>query len=215
MFSTSLFLGLVLAACGGSDSKTTPDAKAAGPDAPSGIDAANGADAPAATCTVSTDNFGDRGALTGTAYFDDSGTPADATDDILEFDAPLEGAAPSDVAVVQLYAGYGPFTGAVVPGTYQLTGEELNFATCGVCVRLATNATSTGYDDDYMATGGTVTITTAGTAIGGTLTGTLTNVTFGHVDIAPQTGETTPAGDSCTTQITNGTFTGTLAAPPA
>ena len=104
--------------------------------------------------------------------------------------------------------------GIIQPGTYQITGEELDFATGGVCVRIATNVSSAGQDDDYFATGGTVTITEAGSAVGGTLTGTLTNITFHHVTIDPQTGATTQSPDTCTSGLTNATFTGTLAAPP-
>jgi hypothetical protein len=211
-----LLSSLSLAACGGDDggSNVTPTIDAAG-----GIDAASNIDAAPAACTVSTTSFGDKGALTGSATLDVGTATADPKDDILEFDALLETTQPADAIAVILYAGYGAFTDAqgmpkaVTPGTYPLTGDETNFATCGVCVLLATNATSTGYDDDYMATGGTVTITQAGTAVGGTLTGTLTNVQFHHVDIDQSTGDTTQSADTCTTSLTNGTFTGTLAAP--
>ena len=79
-------------------------------------------DAPAAACTVSTADFGDKGALTGSAYLDVGMAANDATDDMLEFDAVLEGAAPSDVAVVQLYAGYGVFaSGAIAPARHRAT----------------------------------------------------------------------------------------------
>jgi hypothetical protein len=209
---------LSLFACSDSGSSSDPDAAPNVPSAdaaPGTADAAPSADAPASACSVSTADFGDKGALTGGAFFDDSTTADDASDDVLEFDALLETASPADGISVILYAGYGAFSaGAIMPGTYEISGEELDFATCGVCVLLATNATADGHEDDYMATGGTVTITAAGTAVGGTLSGTLTNVQFHHVTIDPQTGETTQAADTCTSAMSNATFTGTLAAAP-
>jgi len=197
---------LSIVACGGDDGDDiqTPDAR---------VDGATGSDGPAAVCSVSTGNFGDKGALAGNALF--TAATAVATDDILEFDALLETAQPADGIAIILYAGYGAFDGAAItPGTYQIAGDELDFATCGVCVVMSTNVTSTGYEDDYMATGGTVTITAAGSAVGGTMSGSLSNVTFHHAEIAMGNGDTTISDDSCTSAITNATFTGTLAAAP-
>jgi hypothetical protein len=157
------------------------------------------------SCSVSTTNFGDLGALAGGANFD----PAE---DALTFYAPLEPTAPADSIQIDLYAGYGVFSaGSITPGTFQITGEELNFATCGLCVRLFTNVTSTGdVGDTYMATGGTVTIAAAGTANGSTLSGSLSNVQFRHVNIDPVTGNTTLAANSCSTALTNATFSATV-----
>jgi hypothetical protein len=224
--SIALFASLALLACSDSGSSTPDAAPSHNPDAATTADAAPipdgapGVDGAPGACTVSTADFGDKGALTGAATFDDGMTADDHSDDILEFDALLEGAQPADGIAVQLYAGYGAFAmsdtnpmGQIMPGTYELTGEELDFATCGVCVRIVTNTTSSGYEDDYFATGGTVTVTEAGNVVGGTLSGTLTNVQFHHVTIDPQTGATTQAPDTCTTGVTNATFTGTLAAP--
>jgi hypothetical protein len=210
--SLSLVSAGSLAACGGGggddDGVVFIDAM---PDDPTPPDAAP--DQPA-VCTVSTDDFGDKGALTGAAIIDVGQSPNDATDDVLEFDALLEAGEPSDAIAILLYAGYGAFAaGPIVPGTYQITGDELDFATCGVCVLLATNATSTGYDDDYMAISGTVTITEAATAVGQNFTGSITNVAFHHVDIDPSSGATTQSADTCETAMSNATFTGATAAP--
>lgn len=165
-------------------------------------------------CTASTTRFGDAGALAGTATFD-GGVDAGASDDFLKFDALLEASQPADGLTVSLFAGYGVFQGgAITPGVYQLTGAELDFATCGVCVRLATNRTGGVHDDDYMATGGTVTVTAAGTAVGQTLSGALSNVTFHRANIDASTGVTTLTPDVCTSAIASATFGGTLQALP-
>ena len=166
------------------------------------------------SCTVSTSNFGDKGNLAGNASFD-PGQAADASDDILTYAALLETSQPSDAIQVDLYAGFGVFSGAITPGTYQLAGDELNFATCGICVRLFTNVSSAGANDGtYMPTGGTLTITAAGTGVGGALTGSLSNLQFRHVNIDPASGETTPAADTCSSALTSATFNATMTAAP-
>ena len=202
-----LLASVSLVACGGGDDDDTVTPVI---DAPIGGDP----DAPAANCTA-TASHGDKGALTGSAYFSPGMAAGDATDDVLEYVALLDQGATPDGLDILLYAGYGAFSaGAITPGTYQLTGEELNFATCGVCVLMATDVTEAGYADDYMAVSGTVEITAVGTALGQTFTGRLTNIQFAHVNIDENTLETTAAGDSCSSSLTNATFTGTLAAPP-
>ena len=207
--SAIMISSLFVAACGDDGDTVSPTIDAAR------IDAAGNTDAPAAACTVSTTNFAERGALTG-SYLFRPGMNAAATDDELDVLSQLEAAQPTDLLRIQLYAGYGAFANrAIVPGTYQITGAELDFATCGVCVMLATNVTANSYDDDYMATSGTVTITAAGTAVGGTLSGSLSNIQFHHVMIDDQTGATTPAPDTCTSAMSSATFSGTLAAPMA
>ena len=210
-FSTVALMlsSLSLIACGGDDGDSvTPQIDAPAAD----IDAA-----PIA-CTISTSSFGDKGALTGTAIFaPDNGvdtTDMGAIDDVLTFVALRETGEPADAVQVDLYAGYGVFPGAITQGTYTLSGDELDFATCGACVRIFTNVTAAGADDGiYMPTGGTLTVTTAGTAVGGTLTGSISNLTFHHVEL-DQDGNTTPAADAatCTSTMSNATFTGTLEA---
>lgn len=203
---------LLAAACGGDDGDTVNPSI----DASNNIDAPTAIDAPQANCTISTANFGDKGALQGNAIFRPGQMANSANDDELDFFAALEAAPPTDFLQIQLYAGYGVFgTGAVTPGTYQLTGDETNFATCGACVIITTDVTQNSAGDNYMATGGTLTVTTAGTANGQMLVGSLSNVTLTHVNIDDTTGETTAVGDGCNTQITSASFSGTLMAPPA
>lgn len=193
-----------LAACGGDDGASLP------------IDAAGGGiDAPV-VCTVSTGSFGDKGALTGVATF--AASTMNPALYRIALQAALEGAEPTDVLFIDFFTGYEPFgtmtaPTAVLPASYNLSGAQTDFATCGVCVTLGTNATMTGYDDDYMVTGGTVNLTALGDAVGETLTLSVSNLQLQHVNIDPQTGATTSANDGCTTTIANGTFTGMVMAP--
>jgi len=198
-----------LAACGGDDDGVTVIDGGA-------IDSAGGgADGPAA-CTISTAAFGDKGALTGAATFAaDTMNPATYH---IGVQAALEAAEPLDILFIDFYTGYTPFGTMAAPtpviaGTYPLTGEQLDFETCGTCVTLGTNATADGYEDDYMVTGGTMTVTAVGDAVGETLTLSLANLQLTHVTIDPQSGATTAVGDGCNTTITAATFTGTVAAP--
>lgn len=194
-----------MAACGGDDGASLP------------IDAPGGSiDAPPAACTVSTTSFGDKGALTGAATF--AASQMNPAIYRIAMQGALEAAAPTDVLFIDFFTGYAPFgtqqaPTAVVPGTYELNGAQLDFETCGVCVTLGTNATMTGYDDDYMVTGGTVTVTAVGDAVGETLTLSVTNLQLEHVTIDPMSGATSAVGDGCTTSIANATYSGMVMAP--
>ncbi len=117
-----------------------------------------------------------------------------------------EDAAP-DALDISLYSGSGVFSSGIAPGTYPLTGSELNYATCGICILGFTDLDAEGYATDlYFQTGGSVTIS----SVSGQLQATLTNVTFETVDIASGTYESTPVGDGCTTSISSATVNSTM-----
>jgi len=213
---------LNLVACG---SMTTPDAGfivtgggggTTGSGGGSGSTQDAGVDAGSA-CTVSTTSFGDLGVLMGDVTFDNGTTPNDTTDDIITLQAKLENATPGDIMTLELYANLGAFAandgGVIAPGTYAIAGDEVDYATCGVCVRLYTNATSSAYGDDYMPTSGLVTITQVGNAVGGAFEATVSNLTFRHVRIDSMTFTSTLANDTCASTLTAASYTGTLAAP--
>lgn len=101
--------------------------------------------------------------------------------------------------LIELYNGFGVFGAGITTGTYTLTGDELDYATCGVCVRLYTEADP---DDGYLATGGTVTVT----ALSPNLVVDLSDLTFEHVTIDPTTFASTPHADSCTSTMTSAPF---------
>ena len=209
--SIVLLSSVSLVACGGDDDGdgVTPV-----------IDAAPGGgniDAAPAACTVSTTSFGDKGAMQGSAILDTGMNAQSPNDDTLVFFAPLEGGVPGDLFYLELYADYGAYAGGPVrTGSVTISGDETQYADCGACARVLTDAQADGnYTDDYLATGGTVNVTATATAVGQTLSGSISNLALTHVtilDAAPYT--STPAGDNCNTMIMNGTFSGMTMAPP-
>ena len=80
---------------------------------------------------------------------------------------------------------------------------QTQFDSCGACVVVSTQTDSTGKGKQtYLATGGTLTISSASQV---SVMGTLSNVTFQHVNIDPVTFHSTKA-DDCVTALTSGTF---------
>lgn len=202
----------LIAACGSDSKKSTPDALRI-VDSPVTVDAAP-------TCNISSPDFGDLGTVAnGLATYSPgmaaNGLPAAP---YVFFGTALSAATPPDVVFVEFYSGYAPFgTEAAptpaVPGTYQLTGDQLQYASCGVCVSAAAKVVQGGNGGDFMATGGSVKITTAGTAVGGTLAIELSNVTFEQVTF--DMGTSTPVGNGCNTKITKLVYSGVMEAPSA
>ncbi|MGC4116554.1 MAG: hypothetical protein QM765_18645 [Myxococcales bacterium] len=96
-------------------------------------------------------------------------------------------------------------SGTAQPGTYVLSGDELNYATCGVCVLMVDNLGT-----PYMVTSGTVVLT----SVSGNLTGTLTNATFEEVTIDGQTYESTPVAGGCQSSITSVAFDAAITTSP-
>jgi hypothetical protein len=203
-----LSCAVVLLACGGGDDAQTDaavglDAAAPGDAAPradgappadagapaDGAGPGDGAPADGGAACVAAATYGDLGTRTDPVEADDLAAPT-----IVWATYALN--ADPDTLKVDLYAGVGVFANAITAGTYQLTGDELAYSTCGACVHL-TAAGAGGVTQDYMATGGTLTIT----AVAPTLQATLTNVTFEHVTIAGS--ESTPVGDGCLSAVGN------------
>lgn len=209
--ATVLGLSLAAACSGGSSTKAAVDAKVT-------VDAPTQADAPAAGCPVSTADFGDKGALTmGFAEYSagmaDMGNPA--APNIFSQGVLAGTQAKFDALSVQLLSDYEPFGTTMAPkppiaGTYQLTGAQTQFATCGVCVQVVGDITQSS-NSNFMATGGTLKVTEVGTAVGQKFTFELTNATFQEVTINDNTFESTPKG-TCTTKISRATFTATMEA---
>lgn len=111
-----------------------------------------------------------------------------------------------DRLIVGLFEGAGAFSaGPVVPGTYEIQGAELNFATCGLCVRIVPDVGPDGEPvdkDGYLATGGSVTIT----SVTPNLAGSVSNITFEHVVIIPGDYVSMPHADGCQTALTSASF---------
>jgi hypothetical protein len=109
---------------------------------------------------------------------------------------------------VQLYENTMPFGAALAPMTISLAGQG-SFATCGACVvfhPMYVVGAPIHSQISYIATGGTLTLTAVPSAATPTLTGTLSNVTFKHVDINETTYATTPDPDGCTVTLPSATI---------
>jgi hypothetical protein len=108
-----------------------------------------------------------------------------------------------DQVLIQLYKGFGVFTSkSILAGSYVLAGEELNYATCGACVRMFADRPFGGGIalQDLMATAGTLTIAEVGPAGSGAFKATLSGVAFEHVNI-DATFTSMPVDDGCETSI--------------
>jgi len=118
-----------------------------------------------------------------------------------------------DVFQLELYKGFGAFTDTeIVPGTYTLSGDELQYSTCGVCPRIFANVdTGTGMPtQQFYVTGGTVTIT----AINPNLTFTVSDLAYVEVTVDETTFVSTPVPNGCTSSITSLAFDATVTNTP-
>lgn len=113
----------------------------------------------------------------------------------------IDGVGQKDQLNVLMYSETGAFGEILPTGTFELTGIETDFATCGLCVMLYAGVGVT-IDDVYMPVGGTITIT----RYDPTFQAQLSGVTMRHVDIDPTTFATAPHADGCTSEIESATF---------
>ena len=82
------------------------------------------------------------------------------------------------------------------PVTIQLTGNELDSATCGACVLGFGGVHNSSWTGSYFATGGTVVLT----ALSKTrIAGKLKNITLTHISYGAE--HTTPLNDGCNTTV--------------
>jgi hypothetical protein len=131
----------------------------------------------------------------------------------------LDGNSEPNALDVQLYENAAPFGATFAPMTISLTGQS-DFSTCGACVLFHTAykcGSAVRNQEDYIATGGTLTLTAGPNAAGdagtpGHLTATLTNVTFEHVTIDTSF-VTTKATDNCTVSLTSAKIDTDVTAP--
>jgi hypothetical protein len=111
-----------------------------------------------------------------------------------------------DLVEIELWDGLGAFEGgAVEPGTYEISGDEAQVVTCGVCLYIYSDATVVDGEivdsaKDYIATGGSITVD----SIAGNLTGSLDGITFSEIDWTSELGA--PLDGGCTTAIPSATF---------
>ena len=156
---------LVLAACGGGESSSTPDAPGNAADA--GYDEAR--------CLIKGD-FGAVGSVTGTASMGGITVTLDA-------------GPPRDTFFLRMNAGMGVFTGGIAPGMYTISGADAGYNTCGLCVNIIADiVTGSGPSKFYFATSGMVTLTSTASPIAGSAQ----NLQFVEVDI--NSGNPVPGG---------------------
>lgn len=167
------------------DDATTADA----------ADDATTADATDDGATDAATDADDAGAEASTDAGADDGGLIGGSQDVYQYTGTLN--ADPDNLDIEMYTGFGVFSSGIHTGTFKLTGADLDYATCGLCVLVLTDSSGGSPTDTYMATGGSVTIT----SLQPTLTGTLDNVTFTHVSIDPNTFESTSVGDGCNSSI--------------
>lgn len=170
----------MLAACGGGGGGSGADARMIG-------DTATG------ECTAPS-MFEDGSLMDGDAT---SGTD-DMYGENVGFGVYLNDDTAADGLDITIWKDFAPFNGTFSAQTIPLTGPQLSPDDCGACIAIETDITDDDYADDYLPTGGTLTLT----SVSGKFTGTLTNATFQHVD-----GESgAPAADGCTTMLGNFAF---------
>jgi len=189
MRTASLVASLFLVACGGGESR--PDASIiVQPDAP--LDAPKPCGATATYGTV-------------TPMDEIASRDLDANPTEIYYDAAMNTDPKFDDLSIQLFKGLGAYTtGELVPGVVALSGPETNYETCGACVLIYVDLDPDNeFMDDgvYMASGGTINLTT----LTPNIKGTLSNVQFTHVTIDPDTFRSTPVGD-CTSTMTSMAF---------
>jgi hypothetical protein len=142
-----------IAACGGGSDDPASDAPADAFDT--------------AGCLIA-GNYGDLGSKTGTT------TLGPSTVTIV-----LDAGPPRDSFFLKLVTGKGAFAGGLATGTFALSGADLDFNNCGLCVNLLADIGNMGPAKFYFATAGSVTLTSTTPPVG-TLSGvTLHEVTSG------------------------------------
>ena len=179
-----------------------PDADEGNPERPDARESsAPDARVASTTCSAPT-SFAALGPLA-----DGAGETGDGLDGAYDlYWGPLEDGMPGDHISLELWEGYGPFAGGLRTGTFSITGDETDYAVCGMCAIIATDYDGTNYRDTYMAQSGSITIN----SVDGSISGTMSNVTFRHVLLDADTGAQSEAGTGCVTRITSASFTAPL-----
>ncbi|MBL4635456.1 MAG: hypothetical protein JKY56_16465 [Kofleriaceae bacterium] len=132
----SLALGLV--ACSGGSGGSNSSAADAG-----GLN-----DGGAMTCPAA-DDFGDLGAAGGNVF---------AQSQYLSVDVELA-SSPRDLFVVELFEGSAPFENGIAAGTFEISGTQTDYNTCGTCVSVWADVVDGTASMVYLAQSGTLTVT--------------------------------------------------------
>jgi hypothetical protein len=163
------------------------------------------------TCGVASD-YGTLGSLAGQAdYTLQNGSTTDYVTDLSAATPMSATQAAPDILLIELWDNFGVFNGGPAKtGTFQITGDETDYDTCGACVLLLANYTSNAPTKLLLATAGTVTVTSVGTASGQMTKASIANATFVEIAYDAATGYSTVAGSTCPSPITSAALSGTL-----
>lgn len=193
-----------VAACGGGDG--APDA-GSDVDAAPPVDGGSADDAAPWTCPAMASYAGVTPTDAEAFWFGDLADPIA----VVASAAIGEGAAgtPTDELQLEFYRGAGAFAGyPIAPGTYQISGDETQYATCGVCVLLVANVSPAvagrapdDPDADYLATAGTVEIV----SVDPTFEVRVRDLEFTRVDIDDASYQSTPSADGCASSLPEAT----------
>lgn len=116
-----------------------------------------------------------------------------------------------DVLVVEMWDDFGVFAGGPAKtGTFQITGDETDYDTCGICVLLLANTVDDTQEKILFATSGTVTVTSIATAAGQTTQVSLTDASFVEISYDATNGYQTVATSSCPSPIDSVDLSGTI-----
>lgn len=195
MFDLSVLSSLlVVAACGGDDGGGVVI-----------VDGAPGGDSTPANCLLEA-NLGSPSLSMAAAQYDTLGMNATAPD-YFSLAGTLNADASPDILVVDLYAGYGAFSGGLPTAatTVTLGGAEAGLDSCGACIYSLTDYTQNGPSADpfYVATAGTLNLTSVSTT---SVAGSLSNVTLTHSTVDTSSGATTAAADGCASNLASVSF---------
>ncbi len=118
-----------------------------------------------------------------------------------------------DVLSLELYEGQGVLQNGIKAGSYEIKGDETQYATCGLCVLVLgdLDRQKAAVAQTFMAQSGTVTLT----SVEGRLIGSLENVVFLAVAIKETTNESPIQPAGCTSRLSSATFDGDILAAPS
>jgi hypothetical protein len=117
----------------------------------------------------------------------------------------------------QAYTGLTPFGTAQAPlpftaGTFEITPEQAQFSTCGVCARIDSAWNGMAFKDPFLAVSGTIKIIKAGNAIGEPWETEFSNLVLKQVTINVNS-ISVIVNPGCEATIRHATFSGVLRMP--
>jgi hypothetical protein len=157
--------------------------------------------------------LGDLGILTTGSFAGSQLQSGSTTDRVSYVGAPTQAtsaqATPDDV-YIELWDNYGVFAGGhAKTGTFTISGVETDLDTCGLCVMILANVSNNTATKTMLATSGSVTITSVGTASGQQTKAIINNASF--VEVQNVNNDYVPVTSSnCTSPISHAEVRGTL-----